>query len=101
MNAGVKSTAILFGSYVRPILGLFSAVFVGSLIYAGLETGQGLPYFAISVGGTAAHLLWQLGTLDVDSPADCWNKFDVSNNLLIDHHSANMSSSQTVNLVIS
>jgi 4-hydroxybenzoate polyprenyltransferase len=74
----VKSTAILFGSWVKPILGLFSAVFVGTLVYAGLETNQGWIYFTVSVGGCAAHLWWQLGTLDVEVPDDCGRKFDVS-----------------------
>lgn len=52
-------------------------MFVATLAYAGLETNQGWIYFTVSVGGCAAHLWWQLGTLDVDEPKDCWEKFYV------------------------
>lgn len=78
VKAGVKSTALLFGAYVKPVLGLFGAVFVGTLAYAGTEMSMPLPYFVIGVGGCALHILWQLRTLNVDVPEDCWNKFNVS-----------------------
>jgi len=81
VKAGVKSTALLFGDWVKPILSLFAIAFVGTLAYAGLETNQGWLYFLISVGGPAAHLLWQLVTLDVNVPEDCWRKFDSNGNL--------------------
>lgn len=76
-QAGVKSTALLFGSYVRPILLLFGTAFVASLAYAGVATGQNELYFGVTVGGAAAHIAWQLMTLDVESPSDCFNKFVV------------------------
>ena len=78
VKAGVKSTSLLFGSYVRSILSLFALIFVGSLTYAGSITHQPAVYYILSVGGVAAHLAWQLGTLDVNEPADCWKKFNVS-----------------------
>lgn len=37
-----------------------------------------LPYFVIGVGGSAAHLAWQLCTLNVDIPEECGKKFFVS-----------------------
>lgn len=76
VKAGVKSTAVLFGDYVKPILSCFAAAFIASLIYAGVTTGQGWIYYAVSVAGCAGHLLWQLITLDTEDPQDCWNKFD-------------------------
>ena len=48
------------------------------LVYAGVETSASLPYFVIGVGGSALHMFWQLGTLDVDVPEDCARKFNVS-----------------------
>ncbi|EJD42205.1 UbiA prenyltransferase [Auricularia subglabra TFB-10046 SS5] len=81
VQAGVKSTALLFGSYVRPILAVFGTGFIASLAYAGVATGQNELYFGVTVGGTAAHVAWQLMTLDVDSPSDCFKKF-VSNGKL-------------------
>lgn len=76
VKAGVKSTALLFADWVKPILTVFATVFVATLTYAGMSTGHGWTYFALSVGGCAAHLVWQLLTLDVDSPEDCWSKFN-------------------------
>ncbi|KAI0724917.1 UbiA prenyltransferase [Fomitopsis betulina] len=81
VKAGVKSTALLFGAYVKPVLGLFGAVFVGTLAYAGTEMSMPLPYFVIGVGGCALHILWQLRTLNVDVPEDCWNKFNANGHL--------------------
>ncbi|PCH41911.1 UbiA prenyltransferase [Wolfiporia cocos MD-104 SS10] len=75
IKAGVKSTAVLFGDYAKPILWLFAAAFVATLAYAGHETHQGWIYYAVSVGGCAAHLLWQLITVDLNVPEQCWRKF--------------------------
>ncbi|KAH7926932.1 4-hydroxybenzoate polyprenyl transferase [Leucogyrophana mollusca] len=94
VKAGVKSTALLFGSWVKEILSIFAVGFVGSLIYAGVATGRGIPFYIIAVGGCAGHLLWQLLSLDVNSPEDCWKKFQSNGNLgyvvtggiLLDHY---------------
>ena len=77
VQAGVKSTALLFGDWVKQILAMFAVAFVATLAYAGYQTNQSWIYFTISVGGCAAHLFWQLVTLDPDVPEDCWAKFDV------------------------
>jgi len=81
VKAGVKSTALLFGDWVKQILGIFAVAFVATLAYAGYQTNQSWVYFTISVGGCAAHLLWQLVTLDPDVPEDCWAKFDSNGTL--------------------
>lgn len=78
VKAGVKSTALLFGTWVKPILFIFAAIFVSSLAYAGYELHLDLGYFVVTVGGSTIHLLWQLVSLDVDDPKDCWRKFAVS-----------------------
>lgn len=77
VKAGVKSTALLFASWIKEILFLFSVLFVSALAYVGVRNSQGPAYFVISVGGTAIHLVWQLKTLKVDVPEDCWAKFVV------------------------
>ncbi|KAK0557080.1 Para-hydroxybenzoate--polyprenyltransferase, mitochondrial precursor (PHB:polyprenyltransferase) [Tilletia horrida] len=33
------------------------------------------PAFLVALTGSAAHLTWQLRTVDLNSPADCWRKF--------------------------
>ena len=75
--AGVKSTALLFGKYVRPILSIFATVSVAAFASAGWLNGQGVPFYVVSVGGMAIHYVWQLGTLKDDIGEDCWRKFKV------------------------
>ncbi|CAO3617703.1 unnamed protein product [Cunninghamella echinulata] len=72
---GVKSTALRFGDKTNTWLTGFSSTFVAMTALAGYMNDQGLPFYLISVLGTAAHLTWQLKTVDYNSPADCWNKF--------------------------
>ncbi|KAH9930233.1 UbiA prenyltransferase family-domain-containing protein [Fomitopsis serialis] len=59
---GVRSCALLFGDYVRPILSLFCTGFVACLAYAGYVNRQGPLYYVFTVGSTALGLLWQLVT---------------------------------------
>ncbi|KAI8074144.1 UbiA prenyltransferase family-domain-containing protein [Gongronella butleri] len=75
VKIGVKSTALRFGEKTNQWLTGFSATFVSMTALAGYMNGQGLPFYMISVLGTAAHLTWQLRTVNYDSPADCWAKF--------------------------
>lgn len=78
LKAGVKSTALLFGSYVKQILAAFAAIFVISLAYTGHALAFGFEFYVVSVGVCAVHLIWQLVSLDTDDPRDCWRKFLVS-----------------------
>ncbi|TFK45743.1 UbiA prenyltransferase [Heliocybe sulcata] len=78
-TAGVKSTALLFGSGIRPILSCFAAIFISCLLCLGILNEQRLPFFAVSVIGAAAHLLWQLTTTNFDIPSDCWSTFTANN----------------------
>ncbi|KAF7730175.1 hypothetical protein EC973_002783 [Apophysomyces ossiformis] len=75
VKVGVKSTALRFGDKTTQWLTGFSATFVSMTALAGYMNGQGLPFYALSVAGTAAHLAWQLRTVKYDQPADCWAKF--------------------------
>jgi 4-hydroxybenzoate polyprenyltransferase len=74
VKMGVRSTAILFGSWIRPLLVLCGLMFVTMLAIAGYLNGQGPAYFIVSVGGTVIHLLWQYMTVDLDIPKSCWSK---------------------------
>ncbi|KAI7900577.1 UbiA prenyltransferase family-domain-containing protein [Cokeromyces recurvatus] len=78
VKAGVRSTALRFGDKTPQWLTGFSSAFVGLTALAGYMNGQGLPFYAISVLGTACHLGWMLKTIDYHNPASCWSKF-VSN----------------------
>ena len=77
ITAGVKSTALLFGDYVWQILVCFAGVFLATLVAAGLLNDQGLPYYLITCGGTALHLIWQFATWKIEDGPDCSAKFRV------------------------
>ena len=75
VKMGVRSTAILFGAWIRPLLVLCGLMFVTMLAIAGHLNGQGPAYFIVSVGGTVIHLFWQYMTVDLDMPKSCWSEF--------------------------
>ena len=98
---GVGSMALLFGDeHTKKALTAFSIVWMALLAYAvqaqspifpsffaengdtlsfqdwfqhTLNTGH--PFFAVSWLATAAHVIWQIRTLNMNNPADCWAKF--------------------------
>lgn len=77
MQAGIKSTAVLFGTRVRPILMAFAAAFLALLVVSGAQNRHGAPYYVISCGGAAAHFLWMFVRWNPDVPADGGKKFNV------------------------
>ena len=72
---GVKSTALRFADKTPQWLAGFSSTFVGLTALAGYMNGQGLPFYLISVGGAAAHLAWQLKTVNYNDTKSCWERF--------------------------
>ncbi|KAJ6535603.1 UbiA prenyltransferase family-domain-containing protein [Mycena capillaripes] len=76
VKMGVRSTAILFGTWIRPLLIAYGITFMSMLAVAGVLNGQGAPYFLVSVGGTLLHLVWQFLTVDLDVPKSCWTNFN-------------------------
>ncbi|KAF9002056.1 UbiA prenyltransferase family [Cyathus striatus] len=77
---GIKSTAILFGNYARPVLTIFSAVFVLSLWFMGKVISASTGYYMISVFLTSVHLLWQLVVVDFDNITSCSKIFFSNSN---------------------
>ncbi|EGO19684.1 hypothetical protein SERLADRAFT_479380 [Serpula lacrymans var. lacrymans S7.9] len=75
VKAGVGSTAVLFGSWIRPILTGFATTFIACVVYAGMLNGQGLAYYVVSCGGGAIHMCWQLLSWDMKLPSSCLAKF--------------------------
>ncbi|TBU30646.1 UbiA prenyltransferase [Dichomitus squalens] len=82
IKAGVKSTAVLFGDWIRPILSFFAACFVASLVYAGVITEAGWLYYTITVGGAAACFAKQMLTIDFDNGEQCWQAFKTNGTLV-------------------
>ncbi|KAI0065687.1 UbiA prenyltransferase [Artomyces pyxidatus] len=76
IKAGVKSTALLFGKHIRAVLSGFAALFVGALAAAGYLNHNGLPFYALGVGGAAVYLTRQLNTVDLDNVKSCLHAFE-------------------------
>ncbi|KAF8153319.1 UbiA prenyltransferase family [Crassisporium funariophilum] len=76
VKMGVRSTAILFGTWIRPLLVGCGLTFVAMLAMAGYLNSQGPAYFVLSVGGTATHFVWQYMTVDLNIPSSCWKNFN-------------------------
>jgi 4-hydroxybenzoate polyprenyltransferase len=67
---GIKSTALLFGTRTKPMLGLFYGLAVILLGAAGFLAGAGVV-FALGLAAFAAHLGWQIRRLDIEDPDNC------------------------------
>ena len=67
---GIKSTALLFGTRTKPMLGLFYGLAVILLGAAGFLAGAGVV-FALGLAAFAAHLGWQIWRLDIEDPDNC------------------------------
>lgn len=72
--AGVKSTALRFGRTTKPWLAFLYGVTLVALVAAGVMAGAG-PVFLVLMIVAAAHLGWQIVTLDIDDPANCLTRF--------------------------
>lgn len=71
IKVGIKSTAVLFGTRIKPLLSLFASLLLTFLGGSGALNGQGRAFFVLSIGGTAVYLAHQIWTLDVDSVMEC------------------------------
>ncbi len=71
---GIKSTAILFRERTKPMLAVFYSAAVVLIALAGTLAGGGM-YFAIGLAAFAAHLGWQVFSLDINDPAHCLKLF--------------------------
>jgi 4-hydroxybenzoate polyprenyltransferase len=86
VRAGVRSTAILFGQWIRPLLVAFGLLFVGALAYAGIINQQGPAFFGLSVGGALVHLVWQYLTVDLEDPKSCKGTHSIPDSAANIHH---------------
>jgi 4-hydroxybenzoate polyprenyltransferase len=67
---GIKSTALLFQERTRPMLALFYSAAVALIAIAGLMANGG-AVFLIGIAAFAAHLAWQVKSLDINDSAHC------------------------------
>ncbi|KAI1501379.1 UbiA-domain-containing protein [Biscogniauxia marginata] len=71
IRVGVKSTAVLFGEWGKPILWFLSNSMVALLISSGYLAGMSLTYFAVSVGGCFTSLNVMMAKVNLKSPESC------------------------------
>ncbi|KAI6212975.1 4-hydroxybenzoate polyprenyltransferase, mitochondrial [Aphelenchoides besseyi] len=71
---GVGSTALRFGDQTKVWLSAFGAGMIGNLGILGTLTSQPSVYY-VALSGVAAHLIWQIGTVNINNSKDCWKKF--------------------------
>ncbi|XP_067684242.1 4-hydroxybenzoate polyprenyltransferase, mitochondrial-like [Haliotis asinina] len=74
MLIGVKSTALKLGDQTKPWLAGFSSLMVSGLCVSGYLCDQTWPFY-VGVAATAAHLMHQMYTVDLNNPDDCAAKF--------------------------
>ncbi len=74
IRIGVKSTALLFGGWTKPLVALLYVLFLAGAAAAGFAAGLAWP-FHLALSVVAAHLAWQVATVDLDSPASCSGRF--------------------------
>ena len=71
---GLKSTALRFGARTRIWVGGFYAAAVLLWLAAGMLSGTHIAY-GVAVGLVAAHLVWQVATLDMSDAKNCLHRF--------------------------
>ncbi|KAF7303455.1 4-hydroxybenzoate polyprenyltransferase, mitochondrial [Mycena indigotica] len=103
VTVGVRSTAILFGDWIRTLLVACGVVLVLMLTLVGVLNHQGIAYFVVSVGGAALHLVWQYATVDLDDPKSCWRTYPflaVQNSVRTNAHSGNFNQHSYLGLLV-
>jgi len=81
IQAGVKSTAVLFADWSRPILAFIAVSFMGCLLAAGIFNGNGAPYYTVTIGMGSLHFMWQILAVDLNSSQDCMRFFTMNGHL--------------------
>ncbi|MBT3790277.1 MAG: 4-hydroxybenzoate octaprenyltransferase [Alphaproteobacteria bacterium] len=71
---GVKSTALRFGAKTKNWLVVFYLIALGGIAAAGWIAQLSWAFY-VGLIFAAAHLAWQIITLDIDDWADCLTKF--------------------------
>ncbi|XP_022762501.1 4-hydroxybenzoate geranyltransferase 2-like [Durio zibethinus] len=77
IKIGVKSTALKFGDSSKEWITGFAIACISSLALTGYNAAIGWPYY-VFLAAASGQLAWQIGTVNLSSPADSGRKF-VSN----------------------
>jgi 4-hydroxybenzoate polyprenyltransferase len=74
LRIGVKSTAILFGSMDKKILGILQVLLLGNLVMVGTRLELGAAYY-VGLGFAACFALYQQRLIRRREPAKCFEAF--------------------------
>lgn len=80
LKVGVKSTALRFQENTKLWLSGFTGAMLSGLLLAGVHADQTAPYYC-AVSAVALHLAYQIYSVDINRPEDCWKKFASNRNL--------------------
>jgi 4-hydroxybenzoate polyprenyltransferase len=80
VKIGIKSTALKLGKQSKAWIAGFYGLALLNWALAGIATGRSL-YYAAGLAAVAAHLLWQVKSVNIDEVASCRKVFS-SNSLL-------------------
>jgi 4-hydroxybenzoate polyprenyltransferase len=75
IKAGIKSTALKFGSKVKFFCGLFFALTSLFFLLAGYFQGLNLGFY-LGFSLVLAHFFWQISTLDIDNRKSAFTRFN-------------------------
>jgi 4-hydroxybenzoate polyprenyltransferase len=78
VKAGIKSTALLFGTWSPQILALSATGMLAWLAAAGYFAGFGPAWYAVGVAGTGVLLARMLRAIDWDDMDSCWKAFNAN-----------------------
>jgi 4-hydroxybenzoate polyprenyltransferase len=72
---GVKSSALALGKHTKPFVALMYMLTIMIIAYASMRIiTPGWPSL-VALGLAALHLVWQVATLNINSPANCLRRF--------------------------
>lgn len=72
IKLGLKSTAVLFRGYIKPVLGVLLGVMLSLLFCCGNHFGFELPYYLFSMMGSGVVLGAMAIQVDLENSANCW-----------------------------
>jgi 4-hydroxybenzoate polyprenyltransferase len=75
MKAGVKSMAVHYRYYLKPLLLILGVIQVALYIYMGVVLHADIPYQMLTSAGSATLIVWMLWSVDLDDPQSCGEWF--------------------------
>ncbi|KAI1775117.1 UbiA prenyltransferase [Hypoxylon cercidicola] len=71
VRLGVGSTAVLFGTWGKPVLWVLSNSIVALVVACGQLAGMGPVFFAVAAGGCFVSLNFMMAKVNLQSPESC------------------------------